>query len=318
MNVPTDAVLVGISPDGYSAALAFAVAEARRTQRPLHLVHIVPARSGEAYVGVYGGMLDLAKATLEDAVAEAEKLAGDDVTVTSELVDHGWVEDDLARHTDGASLLVLQHRALGRILRVFTGSVVQSVSSRAHVPVVSVPEGWTADESAKGVITAAAQDAVEAPAILRAGFEEAAARGARLDVLHAWWLSSGYDVAVVDEATRDEYSEQFRRELQKVLAPLGEEFPDVDVKVLVQHAPPVEAVLDHAELSDLLVLGRRHHLLPVGSHLGPVARSSLGHATCPVLITPEPAAPAAEPQYSDLLATIGPRPAAGGSEGPLS
>jgi nucleotide-binding universal stress UspA family protein len=203
---------------------------------------------------------------------------------------------------------VLQHRSLGRLRRVFTGSMVLGVASRAHVPVVSVPEGWTGDESAKGVVTVAVQDAVEAPAILRAGFEEAAARGARLDVLHAWWLSSGYDVAVVDEAARKEYSEQFRTELEQVLSPLREEFPGVEVQVLVQHAPPVEAVLDQAELSDLLVLGRRHHLLPIGSHLGPVARSSLGHATCPVLITPEPPPPAAAPQYSDLLATIGPRP----------
>jgi len=308
-------VLVGISPDGYDAAIAFAVAEARRTQRPLHLLHIVPAKSGDAYVGVYGGMLDLANATLDEAVAKAGALAGDDVTVTSELVDHGWVVDDLARHTEGASLLVLQHRALNRLHRVFTSSVVLGVASRARVPVVSVPEGWTAEIREAGVVTAAVQDAVEAAALLRSGFEEAATRGARLRVLHAWWLSSGYDVSVVDDPMRDEYSAQFRAELEKVLAPLREEFPGVDVEVLVRHAPPVEAVLDAAELSDLLVLGRRHHLLPIGSHLGPVARSSLGHATCPVLITPEPPAPAAQPHYSDLLATIGPRPAAAG-EGP--
>jgi nucleotide-binding universal stress UspA family protein len=205
---------------------------------------------------------------------------------------------------------------LSRLQRVFTGSVVQAVASRARVPVVSVPEGWTTEGRETGMVTAAVQDAVEAPALLRAGFEEAAARSARLDVLHAWWLSSGYDVAVVDDAMREEYSEQFRSQLQTVLAPLCEEFPAVDVQVRIQHAPPVEAVLDAAERSDLLVLGRRHHLLPIGSHLGPVARSSLGHAICPVLITPEPPPPAAEPQYSDLLATIGPRPATAGPEGP--
>ena len=55
----------------------------------------------------------------------------------------------------------------------------------------------------------------------------------------------------------------------------------------VRHAPPVEAVLDAAETCDLIVLGRRHHLLPLGSHLGPVARAALGHATTPVMITPE-------------------------------
>ena len=55
----------------------------------------------------------------------------------------------------------------------------------------------------------------------------------------------------------------------------------------MRHAPPVEAVLDAAEASDLLILGRRHHLLPLGSHLGPVVRAALDHGTCPELITPE-------------------------------
>ena len=305
MNTPTGAVLVGISPEGFDAALVFAVAEARRTGRPLHLLHIVPAKSGDAYVGVYGGMLDLAKSTLDEALARAGALAAPDVTVTGEIVDHGWVVDDLARHTDGAGMLVLQHRVLSRLHRVFTGSVAFGVASRAPVPVVSVPEGWRGDGREAGVVTAAVQDAVEGRALLRAGFEEAAARGARLAVLHAWWLSSGYDVAVVDNMMRDEYTAQFREELAKVLEPLRAEFPDVDVRVLVRHVPPVEAVLDAAEESALLVLGRRHHLLPIGSHLGPVARAALGHAACPVLVTPEPPAPAAEPQYSDLLGSIG-------------
>ena len=54
-------------------------------------------------------------------------------------------------------------------------------------------------------------------------------------------------------------------------------------------APAVAAVLDGAENSGLLVLGRRHHLLPLGSHLGPVARAAIDHAACPVYITPEAA-----------------------------
>ena len=42
-----------------------------------------------------------------------------------------------------------------------------------------------------------------------------------------------------------------------------------------------------AESSQLLVIGRRHHLLPLGSHLGPVARAVLQHSTAPVLLNPE-------------------------------
>ena len=287
MNAPTNAVVLGVGPDGFDAALDVAVAEARRTERPLHLVHVLQLPAGDAYVGVYGGALDLAKATIDDATAKAEALAGTDVPVTAELMDNGWVVDDLVRRTKGASLVVMQHRALSRLKRVFAGSVVHSVAGRAHAPVISVPEGWDPERQPTGSVTVAVQDPVEAPAILRAGFAEARARGARLVVLHAWWLASGFDVVVVDGTIRDEWAARSREEMQPVLTPLRQEFPDVEVTIEVRHAPPVEAVLDAAEASDLLVLGRRHHLLPLWSHLGPVVRAALDHGACPVLITPE-------------------------------
>ena len=305
MNPPTNAVVVGVGADSVEAALTFAVAEARRTQRPLHLVHVLQLPAGEAYVGVYGGMLDQAKSTLAEAQNTAESLAGDDVAVTAELVDKGWVVDDLVRHTSGASLLVLQHRGLSRVRRVFTGSVVQGVAGRAHVPVVSVREGWVPGDETS-VVTAAVQNPGEAPALLRIAFEEARAREASLVVLHAWWLASGYDIVVVDRAVRDEWAARSREELAPVLEPLRQEFSDVEVAVKVQHAPPVEAVLDAAEASELLVLGRRHHLLPLGTHLGPVTRATLEHATCPVLITPElgsARAVTADPSRASDLAT---------------
>ena len=287
MNAPQDAVVLGVGADGFDSALAFAIGEARRTSRALHLVHVLRLPPGDAYVGTYGGILDAARATLDEAAARATELAGADVTVTKELIDTGWVVDDLVRRTDAASLLVMQHRAMSRIKRVFVGSMVHGVAGRADIPVISVPEGWDGSAPNKGVVTVAVQDPVEAPAILHAGFTEARARGARLVVMHAWWLASGFDVVVVDGTIRDEWAARSREEMQPVLTPLREEFPDVEVAVEVRHAPPIEAVLDVAETSDLLVLGRRHHRLPLGSHLGPVVRAALDHGTCPVLVTPE-------------------------------
>ena len=307
MNAPSNAVVLGVGADGFDAALAVAMAEARRTKRPLHLVHVLELPPGEAYAGVYGGALDCAKAMLDDATAKAEELAGTDVPVTAELFDNGWVVDDLVHRTEGASLLVMQHRALNRLKRVFVGSMVHGVAGRAHSPVISVPEGWDPQREPNGVVTVAVQDPVEAPAILRSGFAEARARGARLVVLHAWWLASGFDVVVVDGTVRDEWASQSREEMQPVLTPLRQEFPDVEVTIEVRHAPPVEAVLDAAEVSDLLVVGRRHHRLPLGSHLGPVVRAALDHGTCPVLVTPElpvEAKQSATVESSDL-ATIG-------------
>lgn len=302
-STPKHAIVVAIGDEGHDAAVAFAVAEARRTRQPVHLLHVLERPEAFSYVG-NNELLDAARTTLDEATTKAEALAGNDVVVTAELIDNGWIVDDLVRHTKDASLVVLQHRTRSRASWAFTGSTLHNVAGRARVPVVSVPEGWSSEKPV-GVVTAAVQDAVEAPDLLRAGFVEAAARNARLVVLHAWWLSSGYDVVVADDAMRDEYASQFRQELEPVLAPLRSEYPSVDVDVLVRHAPRIEAVLDAGEVSDILVLGRRHHLLPLGSHLGPVARAALDHASHPVLVTPEPTAPAASEPYSAHLAAIG-------------
>jgi nucleotide-binding universal stress UspA family protein len=287
MNAVQNEIIVGIREGGSPAAVRFAVEEARRSGRAVHLVHVLQLPEGDAYAYLYGGAMESAKSLLETTEDLAKALAGDDVLVTSELVDSGWTVEKLTDRAGDNQVLVLEHRDLGRLHRVFSGSVAQSIAGRAHVPVVSVPEGWVPRSEGDPVVTAAVQDPTEAAAILRTAFQEARDRDATLVVLHAWWLASGFDATVVDDQMRAEWSERTRTELEPVLAPLRSAFPDVEVLVSVRHAPPIEAVLDAAQVSDLVVLGRRHHLLPLGSHLGPVARAALGHATSPVLVTPE-------------------------------
>jgi len=290
MNIPRNALVVAVGADGASAALQYAASEARRTGRPIHLVHVLQLPALQAYAGVYGAAVDASHAVLREALARAAQLAGDDVSITGELIDDGWVVDDLVRGSQADQVLILQHRSFSTFHRLYTGSIVQAVASRAHVPVVSVPEAWTPGGST--TVTAAVQDPAEAPALLRIAFEEAHARSKDLVVLHAWWLASGFDVAVVDQSMRDEWAERSAAGLEAALEVLRTEFPDVSVSVQVRHAPPIEAILDAGQISDLTVLGRRHHKLPLSSHLGPVVRGVIAHATSPVLITPELNSPA--------------------------
>lgn len=285
MNVSRDAIVVAVGVDGADAALRYAIPEARRTGRPVHVVHVLQLPGVQAYAGGYGAAMDASRAVLDEALDLAAQLAGEDVSVTGQLMDDGWVVDDLVRCSVGDRLLVLQHRAFNPVHRFFTGSIVQSVAGRAHVPVVSVPQGWTPGTST--VVTAAVQDPMEAPGVVRIALEEARARSAELVVLHAWWLASGFDAAVVDETIRSEWAERSRAELEPALRSLRAEFRDVRMSVEIRHAPPVEAILDAAESSELVVLGRRHHRLPFGSHLGPVVRAAIAHASSPVLVTSE-------------------------------
>jgi nucleotide-binding universal stress UspA family protein len=284
MNTAKSAIVVAVGADDDSA-LAFALDEARRTERPLHIVHVPQLSADEARAGAR----DIVEAELADAVDQAAELAAGEVPVTGEVVDSGSEVDDLV-HRGNVALLVVQHHALGRMRRMFAGSVAQGVVGRARVPVVSVPAGWTRDNTRPPVVTVGVQDMGEAPALLRVAFEQAQARKAALVVLHAWWLASRDDVVMVDPAFSYEWSGRSRHEIERVLEPLSREFPFVDVSVRVRRSPPLSAVLAATEGSDLVVLGRRHHLLPLGSHLGPVARGVLARSACPVMITPEPLA----------------------------
>ncbi len=283
---PVGAVVVGIAADGSEAALAFAADEACRTHRPLHLVHVLRISGAEAYAGVLQGAFDAADATVDDGVARARELVQGQVPVTAERVDEGWLVADLVDRASSGSMLVLQHRRESPLHRLVTGSIVAGVASRCPVPVVSVPEDWAPGDS-EAVVTVGIQDADEAKPLIRRGLVEAQARGARLDVLSAWDGGGGGHDSVVDRQLRADNETRITHALAPALAAACREVPGVPVELRIEHAVPVQALLVGGRSSQLLVIGRRHHLLPLGSHLGPVARTVLQHSTTPVLLNPE-------------------------------
>jgi nucleotide-binding universal stress UspA family protein len=286
MKQPENAIVVAVGHQGCDATVRFAAAEARRTHSPVHLVQVVRMPGSVEYADIYATSLKDFDAELEQALAATRKASADaDIAVTGELAEDGGVVHQLVEAADRGRMIVLQHRRTAALHRLVTGSTINGVAARAAVPVVSVPDDWSASPD-HSLVTVAVQDADEAAWLLRVGFEQARSRQTSLLVLHAWWLASGYDVPVVDDTMRSGYDARTREAIAPALSTLRAEFPDVEVAVQVRHAPPAEAILDAAAQSALLVLGRRHHLLPLGSHLGPIARTTLHHSACPVLMAP--------------------------------
>jgi nucleotide-binding universal stress UspA family protein len=283
---PTGAVVVGIAPDGSDAALSFAAAEACRTHRPLHGVHVLQFSGAEAFAGVLLGAYEAADATLAQGLTRARELVDGQVPVTGERVDDGWLVADLVDRATRGSMLVLQHRRQSPLRRAVTGSIVAGVAGRCPVPVVSVPEGWQPG-TADAVVTVGVQDIEEAGPLIRRGLLEARARDGRVEVLSAWHLEGGYDSVVADQTFRSERESRMSHVLAPALAAACREVPDVPARLRIEHDLPVEALLAGGRSSQLLVIGRRHHLLPLGSHLGPVARAVLQHSEAPVLLNPE-------------------------------
>ena len=286
MNKPAP-IVVAVGTTGCDAALQYAAREAVLLGAPLHLVHNlkIPAKDASA-AGIYQDVLEESNGILDKAAESARALTNGRVSVTSTLWDQSPTSASLLASSQEAQQIVMQHRHLFPARRFFAGSTVCGVAARAQVPVVVVPPNWYPGEARRPVV-AAVQDGLEAPAVLRSAYGEAERRGAEVVILHAWWLNSGFDVVAVDDDYRRQRAAEFEHELTSITEAMTDEWPDVHATVAVVHAPPAEALLDWAKRSDLLVIGRRHHLLPLGSHLGPVARAVLHHSECPVLVAPE-------------------------------
>lgn len=285
---PAGAVVIGVSLDGSPAALGFAADQACRTHAPLHLVHVLHLSSGDAYAGVLPAIREAADEALAQAVDKARELVEEQVPVTGERVLGGRVVNTLVDRAARGSMLVLEHRRLSPIRRFVTGSTVAGVAGRCQVPVISVPEGWT-PETAGAVVVVGVQNADEAASLIYRGMLEARVRETRVEVLHAWFIGGGYDSVVADPAFRAEEERRLRRELAPALDAARAAVPDVPLRLTVQHEDPAEALLALGSSSQLVVMGTRHHLLPLASHVGPVTRTVLQHASFPVLL--EPAAP---------------------------
>lgn len=280
-------VVVGVGRDPMDAALRYAVAGASRAGCGIHLLHVMhQVAQGPETVLVATGDLERAGASLL-ALAERRTLdlAADGVPVTTEIVWGGVVSSIVAR-ADDARLIVLQRRSLSRLRRVVTRSVSSGVASHARVPVVSVPARWSPVRSTGDVpVVSVGVDVPDrSEHVIRVAAHEARGRGARLRVIHTWGFPGVYDDMIMTRTEGDEWSSRATLEIQAVLDTCAEDLVGVEVEVEARHAPAADALIEAGRTSELLVVGRHDSLVPMGSHLGPVARAVLREATCPVLL----------------------------------
>jgi nucleotide-binding universal stress UspA family protein len=262
MTGPTPRIVLAVGPDPIDSALVFAVDEARRTGRGLHLVHVVPDLVPAGSESVLMDRVDpmtIGRETLDLVADRARHLAGNDVPVTHELWQGRVVPAlvDAVSDPDVTALLVLEHRPRGRWERIVTRSVAGGVAARTVVPIVSVPAGWRPEHDPP-VVTVGVDRPDRAHAVLVAAFDAARARGAELRAVYAWDFPAAYD-DLVTMAEHDRWVASSTAAVAGALAEVGGG-------------------------SDLLVLGRHDPLLPFGSHLGSIARAVLHEATCPVLL----------------------------------
>lgn len=290
----SDMVVVGIDGSPQSMAAAdWAAREALRTGRPLRLVHAWHPLAGDADYPVHAESRHRWVENRLSSVHQtlAERWPG--LPIEVERVAEAPVKVLLAEE---AELLVLGSRGLSGMSGHLLGSVSLSVIARTARPVVLVRADYDgrAEESGTVVLGLDVRHYGDAP--IDFAFRAAAARGARLAVVHAWNPQRvyGYASAPLDDELTTEFREREERFLAAVLGPWRTEYAEVAVTERVLSGAAGRVLIEAAGGADLLVTG--HQLAHPGhsSRIGHVTHGVLHHAACPVAVIPHDGGPGAE------------------------
>lgn len=279
-------VVVGVDGSAASVnALRYAHAEAARHGDRVDVIHVVPD-----YVPI-AGMYPVSPDDLMAAGRSALRSTLDQLgpvapgVVMTPHLQRGSVVTLLAAAGNDAREIVVGSDRRPVAMRLLTGNVSTGVAARSSVPVVSVPDTWSAERST-GVVLVGVKHTDRAGTLIAEAFAVAQDRGCRLRVLHAWRLPSGYDDIIADRVAFEDWQQRARRELDRLTAPWQRTHPDVEVELVTVHDQSAHALVDASADADELVVVRRAHGIPAAAHLGSTARTVLLYAHCPVRVIP--------------------------------
>lgn len=196
----------------------------------------------------------------------------------------GAVVPTLLNELEHARMLVLGRRGVGRFTELVLGSVSAACAAHGRAPVVVVPPAWTASRPITGTVVLGTDASELGEAAVGFAFEEASWRDARLDIVHTWEFPSPYGWEIAGWNGAAEWQAQAECAVAESVAGWREKYPDVEVRVMVEHAHPVQNLIQHGSTADLLVLGGRPHSELIGALARSTQAAVLHHAECPVAV----------------------------------
>ena len=256
------AVVVGLDgrePDG--AALAWALGEAVRRDRPLYLI-----------------------ATHDTLRAAACRIA--EMSLTLEVRTTG-VQDGLVplilRASATADSVVVPSGGTGRLRSAVVGSTAVQVASHASCPVVVVRSGVTVSPGA--VVVGVDGSPLSAEAVGYA-YHQAAERGVSLTVVHAWHADPieeriGY---AASDGFLSERADAERVFTAECVAGWADKYPDVVARLQVVRGTAVDALVTESQSASLVVVGSRGWGDLRGTLLGSVSQGCIRRAHSPVVV----------------------------------
>lgn len=286
---PVVVAVDGSQPD--AAAIRYGAHEARRSSRPLLIVHVVPefviaAISPMALPVSVPELQAIGRDVLDEAVKVAHTVLPASMVSTKLLL--GQVIPSLIEVASDAHLLVLGDDRTSLVERIAVGSVITAVAAHAAVGVVTVPSHWTEDDSdthrRRILLGVKEYDAVPAE-VLRTALALAHEQRAILELVHVWDLPGIYGEVVTTMLDLPGWKAMVDRSLRIDLEAVHSEFPDVVVETSAWLGQPAHVLRERSAEVDLMLLTRKAHAFPFG-HFGGTGRALLRASACPVEVLP--------------------------------
>ena len=299
-NIATDErpIVVGVDGSvGAQHALHWASGEAIVRGVPLEVVH---AWEPPYSISGMGSILspreiapyrEHARKVLDQAIHEELGAVESSLAIVPELR-QGYPPAKLLEATHDAQLLVVGSRGAGALKGALLGSVSHPCTMHSSVPVAVVGESaaWSdPDEVVVGI-----DGSADGAAALRWAIGDAVVRGSKLVVIHAWHFDAktapaDYRYASLNRRTFSERSEALvEKEVENAIAAVGA--APAEVVLVSSCQPPVQALVDRAGATGLLVVGSRGRGGFTALLLGSVSQHCLHEARGVVVVVPQRAA----------------------------
>jgi nucleotide-binding universal stress UspA family protein len=280
-------VVVGVDGSASSEfALRWAVSEARRTRRPLHVVHALenePVLTDKHQLGTKE--VPASSDPVLTAAMDIVAAMGPEVATTPHSIT-GFAPATLIAASKIAGTVVVGSHGHSAIPTALLGSVSDHVAIHAGCPVVVVRGNGTQGGTGSGHVVVGVDGSQASTPALGYAFAYAASTGSSLTAIHTWWWEPLEGVSLGEPWIGDwtQIANQEAAVVSELLARWSQRYPDVPVRSHVVRGDPVVELLDQSDGASLLVVGSRGRGGFVGLLLGSVSRRILKRATCPVAV----------------------------------
>ena len=277
------AIVVGA--DGTDAApVQWATREARRRNKPLHIVYAFEWDRDESRHAAGSEYVEAVWLAAEVVMAGVLRQAHE-VAPAVEIESDALIGRPSARLLEiagNAELIVVGHRGSGGFAGLPLGSVSRQVATQAPCPVVVV-RGRTVTD---GPVAAGVDDTPAAEQVLRTAFEAADDRGCPLVAVRSCLPAIPHWAAAVrggrGHAPDSDAAEHAR--LEEQLTPWREKYPDLPVEAVITRDSAASALVGASARAQLVVAGSRSCSRVRAALLGSTVQQLLHFADCPVLI----------------------------------